>query len=375
MVKRIIEDTIFKKIFKGKAIIIFGARQTGKTTLLKIIAKRYNEDYLWLNADASNVREMFKDASPIKIKRLIGKNKLVFIDEAQRIKNVGLVLKMIVDEINGVQVIATGSSAFELANEINEPLTGRKYEFYLYPLSYQELENHFGMLDEKSLLSNRLIYGSYPEIVSKEGDEQENLNLISNSYLYKDLLAYETIKKPALLEKLLQALALQVGSEVSYNELANLLGADKGTIEKYINLLEKTFVIFKLSALSRNVRSEIKRGKKIYFYDNGIRNSLISNYSAISQRTDVGALWENYFISERKKIIHYNNLYSNVYFWRTTRQQEIDYIEEKNGILNAFEIKWNPKKKVNFSKTFLNSYNNVKTEIINPENYDNFLIS
>ncbi|MCF6185698.1 MAG: ATP-binding protein [Bacteroidales bacterium] len=373
MIKRQIEDVIFQRLFKGKAIIIFGSRQTGKTTLLKTIAERYNDEYLWLNGDIEDVHLMFKNASPVKLKRIIGKKKLVFIDEAQRIKNIGLLIKMIVDELKDIQVIATGSSAFELANEISEPLTGRKYEYFLYPLSYQELEQHFGMLDEKRLLEHRLIYGSYPETIMKIGEEKETLNLISNSYLYKDLFTYEKIKKPTLLKKLLQALALQIGSEVSYNELAQLIGADKATIEKYIDLLEKTFVIFKLSALSRNARNEIKRGKKIYFYDNGIRNSLIANYTLLDQRTDKGALWENYFISERIKFINYNNYYSNIYFWRTTRQQEIDYIEERDGILHAFEIKWNEKKNVKFSKTFLNAYQNSETFIINPSNYDDFL--
>lgn len=373
MIKRQIEDIIFQRLFKGKAIIIFGSRQTGKTTLLKTIADRYNDEYLWLNGDIEDVHLMFKNASPAKLKSIIGKNKLVFIDEAQRVKNIGLLIKMIVDELKDVQVIATGSSAFELANEISEPLTGRKYEYFLYPLSYQELEQHFGMLDEKRLLEHRLIYGSYPEIIMKIGEEKETLNLISNSYLYKDLFTYEKIKKPTLLKKLLQELALQLGSEVSYNELAQLIGADKTTIEKYIDLLEKTFVIFKLSALSRNVRNEIKRGKKIYFYDNGIRNSLLSNYTLLDQRTDKGALWENYIISERIKFINYNNYYSNIYFWRTTRQQEIDYIEERDGILHAFEIKCNIKKKVKFSKTFTEAYQNSETIVINPDNYEKYL--
>ena len=374
MIKREIENSVFKRFFKGKAIIIFGARQTGKTTLLKSLSERYKEEYLWLNGDIEDVQMLFEKPSPVKLKRIIGKHKLVFIDEAQTIKNIGLSLKMIVDELKDVQVVATGSSAFELANEISEPLTGRKYEYFLFPLSYGELEKHFGIINEKQLLENRLIFGSYPEVVMKNGEEKETLSLISNSYLYKDLFIYEKIKKPSLLKKLLQALALQIGSEVSYNELAQIVGADKGTIEKYIDLLEKTFVIFKLPGLSRNVRNEIKKGKKIYFYDNGIRNSLIANYTLLNQRTDKGALWENYFISERIKYINYKKLYSNIYFWRTVRQQEIDYIEERDGIFNAFEMKWNKNAKVRFSKTFTDAYKNSETYVITPENYDEFLI-
>jgi predicted AAA+ superfamily ATPase len=374
MIKRIIEEKIVERLFKGKVIIIFGPRQTGKTTLLKEIAKRYNDDYIWFNGDISDVRLAFEDSSPSKLKRIIGKNKLVFIDEAQRINNIGLTLKIFADELNDVQVIASGSSAFELADKINEPLTGRKYEYFLFPFSYLELEKHFGMIEEKSSLEHRLVFGSYPEPSVKKGEEINILKLLADSYLYKDLLSYEKIKKPKLLESLLRALALQLGSEVSYNELSNLLGADKITIEKYIDLLEKTFVIFKLESLNRNMRNEIKKGKKIYFYDNGIRNSIISNYNPISLRNDVGALLENYFISERIKYIKYNNLYSNIYFWRSRTQQEIDYIEERDGILHAFEIKWNPKKKVKFPNNFLENYPNNKTYIINSENYDEYLI-
>jgi predicted AAA+ superfamily ATPase len=256
---------------------------------------------------------------------------MLVIDEAQYIDNIGLTIKIIVDNIPDIQVIATGSSAFELANALNEPLTGRKFEYMLYPVSYNELVNHNGLIAEKGLLEHRLVYGSYPEIASSPGEEKELLQLIASSYLYKDLFIHQQIKKPQLIEKLTKALALQVCSEVSYNELAQIVGADIQTVEKYIDMLEKAFIIFRLYSLSRNLRNELKRARKIYFYDNGIRNTIIGNYSPISARTDAGALWENYFIAERQKFLHYNKLYTNRYFWRNHAQQEIDYIEDRGG--------------------------------------------
>ena len=272
-----------------------------------------------------------------------------------------------------IKVVATGSSSFELAGQTGEPLTGRKYEYFLYPVSFQEMLNHTSFLEETRLLENRLLFGYYPEVVSKIGEEKEILSLLVNSYLYKDLFMLEQIKKPLMLEKLLKALALQIGNEVSYNEIGQLIGSDNQTIERYIGLLEKAFIIFRLQALNRNIRNEIKKTRKVYFYDTGIRNAIIKNFNPLALRNDVGHLWENFLIVERMKRNHYAMQYANRYFWRTRQQQEIDYIEEYGGKLHAYEFKWNPNKKVRFPKTFLNAYPNSETKVITPENYQEFL--
>jgi uncharacterized protein len=294
MIQRQLKQLIEGYLFKGKTIIIYGARQTGKTTLVEHMLESYRKDTLFLNGDDADVRVMLSDLNSTKLIPVIGKSKIVVLDEAQRIPETGLVLKIIHDNFKDVQLIATGSSSFELANNIKEPLTGRKFEFTLYPLSFSEMCGHHGFLTERRLLEHRLIYGYYPDIALNVGNESKLLKSLASSYLYKDLLMLDTIKKPVLLEKILSALALQIGSEVSYNELAQLLNSDKETVEKYIDLLEKTCIIFRLGALSRNVRNEIKQGRKIYFYDNGIRNAILGNFSALSSRADKGALWENF---------------------------------------------------------------------------------
>ena len=373
MIKRELEEKIERYFFKGKALILFGPRQAGKTTLMEAILKKRNESVLVLNGDEADVRESLSNTTSTKIKAIIGNHKIVFIDEAQRIPNIGLTLKLFTDQLKDVQVIATGSSAFELAYKTNEPLTGRKFEFLLFPLSFGEMVKHHGLLTEKRLLEHRLIFGYYPEIVSSPGMETKLLKLLASSYLYKDLLMLEQVKKPALIEKLLKALALQLGNEVSNNELAQLIEADKGTVEKYLDLLEKVFVIFRLPAFSRNVRNEIKKGKKIYFYDNGIRNAVIGNFSPLNSRTDVGPLWENFLISERMKFLHYNEIDYERYFWRTTQQQEIDYIEIEAGAMKAFEIKWNPKAKAKFPKTYLKAYPESELQVLTPKNFEGFL--
>lgn len=374
MIKRELQSEIEKQLFKGKAIIILGARQTGKTTLLKTIVKE-KEDVLWLNADEQDTITLFENANSTRLKAIFAGKKIVVIDEAQRISNIGLKLKLITDRIKEIQLIVTGSSAFELANSVNEPLTGRKWEYKLYPLSFNEMVKHHNFLNENRMLNHRLVYGYYPEVVTNQGNEKQILKLLSDSYLYKDILMWERIKKPDKLVKLMQALAFQVGSEVSYNNLANLIGMDNQTVEKYIQLLEQTFVIFRLPAFSRNHRKELKRGKKIYFYDNGIRNALIANFNLPELRPDIGALWENFFISERIKYLHYNNIWVNTYFWRTQDKQEIDYIEERDGKLYAYEIKWNAKKKPKLSKSFSQTYPEHEYIIVNPKNYEQFLIS
>ncbi|HPQ35907.1 MAG TPA: ATP-binding protein [Tenuifilaceae bacterium] len=372
MIPRILQQTILKRLSKGKAIILLGPRQTGKTTLLTSIAD-VQGDYLTLNCDDLFIREQLEKCSLQVIKQLIGSHKLVLVDEAQRAKNIGLTLKLIIDNLKHVQLLVSGSSALELANEINEPLTGRKWEYMLYPISWREYCNHFGNLQGMQQLEQRLVFGMYPEVINSIGNEVEVLKLISDSYLYKDLLSYKGIRKPELLHKLLKALAFQVGSEVSYNELSNSLQIDKNTVSNYIDLLEKAFVIFKLQPLSRNLRNEISTTRKIYFYDNGIRNILINNTNPLEYRNDIGALWENFLISERVKHTHYVLVYSNCYFWRTHQQKEIDYIEERDGVFHAYEFKWNQRKKSKLPELFSQNYQNVDFRVIDQENYFEFL--
>lgn len=374
MIQRAIESQIKSKLFRGKVILIFGPRQVGKTTLVKKIVAEAGIPVRWLSGDEPDMRLALSNTTSTQFRNLVGQAKLVVIDEAQRIENIGLTLKLATDNFPEIQVIATGSSAFELANKINEPLTGRKFEFFLYPFSFAELSHNQGVLEEKRMLENRLIFGAYPEVINQQGNEREVLNLLTDSYLYKDLFAYEGIKKSSLLSKILSALALQMGSEVSYHELSQLVGADKNTVEKYIDLLEQAFVVFRLHAFSRNIRNELKKSKKVYFYDNGIRNAIIGNFQGISGRTDVGALWENYLMSERYKVIKYQQLYGGRYFWRTTQQQEIDYLEERDGRMEAFEFKWNANVKVNFPKTFTEAYPESNTKLIHPHNYEEFLM-
>lgn len=373
MIQRSLENTLKENLFKGKAIILMGARQTGKTTMLKNLFSQSSEA-LWLNADEPDVSAMFDNISSPRLKMLFGNKRIVVIDEAQRINNIGLKLKLITDEIKEVQLLATGSSAFDLANSVNEPLTGRKWEYQLFPLSFAEMVSHHGLIEEKRLIPHRLIYGYYPEIVTSPGKEKEVLKQLTDSFLYKDILMWERIKKPEKLIKLLQALAFQVGSEVSYNSLGIQLGMDNQTIENYIALLEQTYIIFKLQAFSRNHRKELKRGRKIYFFDTGIRNALISNFSPMELRNDAGALWENFVISERYKFLHYNNIWANTYFWRTQDQQEIDYIEDRDGILYAYEIKWSNSKKPKLTKSFSNHYTNYEYKVIHPQEIEDFLL-
>ena len=375
MLKRDIEETIKGKLFKSKAIIVSGPRQVGKTTLVKTIVNSTGQPYLWFNGDEPATPTLFNNISSGDLKQLFGNNKIVVIDEAQKINNIGLTLKIIVDSLPDIQIIATGSSSFELANEINEPLTGRKFEYFLYPISYNEMLNEHGKLKEKELLSQRLIFGSYPEIINHPEAARENLTWLSDSYLYKDLLSLDRLKKPSLLVKLLQALSWQTAHEVSYNELSQTIGSDPKTIEKYIDLLEKAYVVFRLNPLSRNLRNELKKTRKIYFYDNGIRNAVIGNFTRIDLRQDVGSLWENYLISERKKFIEYKRFYGNQFFWRTAQKQEIDYIEEYDGMFHAYEFKYSPKKKVRMSKTFSQAYPSNTFTVVNNENYTEFLSS
>ncbi|MDZ4122490.1 MAG: ATP-binding protein, partial [Candidatus Cloacimonadaceae bacterium] len=356
MINRVLKDQIAERLFKGKAIILYGPRQSGKSTLVASIVKEHIEHTISFNGDEPDVRALFSNATSVRLKSMIGKCRIVLIDEAQRIPEIGICIKLLVDNYPDIQVIATGSSALDLSDSLKEPLTGRKYEFMLYPLSYQEMLEEHGRLTEDRLLSHRLVYGLYPEVVCTAGDENEILKLLADSYLFKDLFNLEQIKKPPLLEKIIRALAFQVGNEVTYSEIAQLVGANNQTVEKYIDLMEKAFIIHRLPALKRNLRNEIKRGTKIYFWDNGILNAIIGNFNPISARTDNGALWENFVISERRKHLSNNRIYARNYFWRTTAKQEIDLIEELNARFSAYEIKWNPQRKTSISKTFIENY-------------------
>jgi len=373
MVKRFLKDIISKDLFKNKAVIIYGARQVGKTTLVNELVKGLDKPVLFLNGDDADIRELFSDFSASKFIPVIGNNKIVVLDEAQRIPDTGLVIKIINDNYKDIQLIVTGSSAFELANRIKEPMTGRKFEYFLYPFSFSEVVSYHGYLTEKRLLEHRMIFGYYPEVALNAGNEIRLLKMLASDYLYKDLLILGHIKKPVLLEKILKVLALQIGNEVSYHELAQLLDSDKGTIEKYIDLLEKAYIIFRLNGLNRNVRNEIKKGRKIYFYDNGIRNAIIGNFLPLNSRVDTGSLWENFMISERFKLLKNKIDDVRTYFWRTTQKQEIDYIEELQGKLFAYEFKWNPRKKPILSKTFSNGYPGSVFKMISPENMHEFL--
>lgn len=375
MYRRDLKKRMLSAFFKGKTILLIGARQVGKTTLLREVAKEANVPFVWFNADEADVLSDFANANTSsQLLQLVGRqNRLVIIDEAQQIPDIGKKLKLLYDTAPEIQVIATGSSAFDLQNNTAEPLTGRKKTFYLYPLSYREIADSDSEREAKRLLETRLIYGSYPDVVNQAGNEKEVLTEIAHSYLYKDLLRIDNLRKTGHIQKLLQALAFQIGSEVSYHELAQTVGnIDTATVEKYFDLFEKAYIIFKLPAFSRNLRNEIKKGKKYFFYDNGIRNVLTGNFASIEMRQDKGALWENYLISERLKNNHYNDNFVNTYFWRTHDKAEIDYIEEQDGMLHSYEIKWK-EKKYRFPNSFTQTYPNNTTQLINRENFEGFI--
>lgn len=373
MIKRSIEKLIDSKLFKGKIIILYGARQVGKTTLLQNYFNKYPDISIFYNCDDPVDREFLSDLNSEKVKAIIKNKKLILIDEAQRVKNIGISLKIIADKYKEIQIIASGSSSFELSNEVNEPLTGRKFEYQVYPFSVYEIVNEYGEIEFKKKLENQIIYGMYPDIVINPDSTKESLLSLTNSYLYKDIFQWQHIRKPEILDKLLKAIALQIGSEVSYSELAGLIGVKGDTIAVYLQLLEKAFVIYRLGSFSRNLRNELKKAQKIYFWDTGVRNAIIGNFTPLDLRSDKGALWENYLISERLKRNNNINYFCNSYFWKTTQQQEIDYIEECNGELFAFEIKFSHLQKARFPTTFTGNYNVRKTEIITSENYLKFV--
>ena len=374
MIKRTIENDIKESLNKGKLILLLGPRQTGKTTLVKKIAAEIGGNTLYLTGDDPTVRTRLTNIGIEALRPILKGYSFLVLDEAQRITNIGITLKLMIDHFPETQVIATGSSSFDLANQINEPLTGRKTEYHLFPVAWHEWRHYAGYIHAENGLEQHLLYGMYPEVLMKIGQEKETLVGLASDNLYKDLLSFTAIRKPALLEQLLQALALQMGSEVSYNELSNLLKVDKQTVANYITALEQAYVIFRLAPLSRNLRNEISTTRKIYFYDNGIRNALIGNFAPLNLRQDKGALWENFLISERLKANSYaRKHFTNTYFWRTKQGQEIDYLEESDGRFAAFEFKYSGTKTAKLPKSFADAYQNVDFSVINFDNFDQFL--
>jgi hypothetical protein len=371
MITRTLSSQLRDRFFGSKALILLGPRQVGKTTLLKELLRK--EDHLFLNGDDPAIRNLLAGAGLSRLQTIIGRHRIVFIDEAQRIPEIGITLKLITDQLPGVQVLVSGSSALELNQTTQEPLTGLKIEYRLYPISWEELETKIGFVDAEQQLEERLVFGMYPEVVSRRDNARETLRELCSSYLYKDVLAISGIRKPEILEKLLRALALQLGQEVSYNELAGLIGVDKNTVARYIELLEKTFIVFRLNSYSRNLRNEIRGNRKIYFYDNGIRNAIIENLNPLSLRNDKGALWENFLINERMKYAAYHGLYANRYFWRTVQQQEIDLVEETGGRLFAYEFTWNHSGRKRIPKSFLEHYS-AEGRIIDRSNFREFVM-
>lgn len=375
MIKRIIEDRIFECLVANKAILIFGARRVGKTILMKQILMKADSKVLFLNGEDLDTLSLLEPQSISNYKRLLNGIEILAIDEAQNIPNIGQKLKLIVDEISGIKVIASGSSSFDLLNKAGEPLVGRSSQFLLFPFSQEELSEKENVLQVHQNLEERIVYGYYPDVVLMNDfvQKKDYLKNIVNSYLLKDILVLDGIKNSKKMLELLKLIAFQIGSEVSYDELSRQLGLSRNTVEKYLDLLSKVFVIYKLGAFSRNLRKEVSKAGKWYFYDTGIRNAIISNFSVLSQRLDNGQLWENYLINERIKQNFYFNLDKSFYFWRTYDGQEIDLIEEENGKLNAFEFKWG-EKLPRVPRAFADNYKDAKYHVVNKSNFLDFVL-
>jgi hypothetical protein len=375
-IKRRLEETLKSSLFQGKVVVIYGARQVGKTTLVKKAVEDINVPYGYLNCDELDSLSRLQNAkTSVALKQVLGGNKLVVIDEAQRVKNIGIKLKLMVDNFPDIQVIATGSSSFDLANEINEPLTGRVYEFWLFPLTLDELFNRDQSMEADRKLESLMVFGSYPDVYQLESSDlkTQRVKYLASNYLYKDILRFNNIKSSETVIKLLQALALQIGSEVSYNELASMVGVGKNTISDYIQLLEKAFIVFRLKPYSGNLRKAIGKMRKIYFLDLGIRNAVINNLNPLNIRDDVGKLWENFVIAEKYKQQLGLGFATNYYFWRTYDQQEVDLVEDKGGLLNGIEITWGDKDKK--SPRAWQEYKNASWRLINKNNYLEELVS
>lgn len=373
MITRQLESQIKKRLYGGKAIVLTGPRQVGKTTLFKKIINDEENKVQFFDGDDPTVRRILDEPNTEQIRQMIGDAKIVFIDEAQRITGVGLTAKIIIDQFKEKQLIISGSSAFELNHSIQEPLTGRKWSYNLYPISWKEWQNDVGYLKAEQDIENRLVFGFYPDVLNNSDKPTDTLEELVESYLYKDILNYAGIRKPEVIQKLVQAISYQVGQEVVYKEVGDLVGLDPKTVSNYLDILEKAYVIFRLPAFSKNLRNEIKKNQKIYFYDNGVRNAVIHNYEPFVTREDKGTLWENFLISERLKQLRYTKLNAGMYFWRTKQQQEIDYVEVSGKDISGYEFKWNPKRNIRFPKTFTKNYsNNVKG--INRENFREFVL-
>ena len=374
MIGRTLSEKVVSLIGGKKAITIMGARQVGKSTLLQMMLGD-RKNVLWMNGDDPDIQSLFSNMTSTRLNAIIGTNEVVVIDEAQRIEGIGLRIKLITDQIPAVQVIATGSSSFELSNKVNESLAGRKREFKMFPLTFREMVENSDFLSETRMLPHRMVYGYYPEVVSTPGDERMILKELSDSYLYKDILSLDGVGKPEKLVKLIKALALQIGSQVAYSEVGRFVGLDSKTVEKYIDILEKSFIIFRMPSFSRNLRNELKTTRKIFFWDLGIRNAVIGNLSQVENRQDTGALWENFVIAERMKLLAYQDSFAQSFFWRTKQQKEIDYIEEEDGRIRAFEIKWNPNKSATkCPESFLSAYPDAEYKVITPDNIEEFLL-
>jgi uncharacterized protein len=377
MFKRTIESQIKKWLFKKEVLIIYGARQVGKTTFAKEIAKEIDPNYKYVDCDLNSNRGFLSSQDDIILKNFVGDSKVVILDEAQRVENIGLNLKILHTYCPDTQFIATGSSSFDLANKINEPLTGRNIKFYMYPLSLTELLTQDHIFSLKGKLEQFLIYGLYPGVYNLSVDNKAaKLLNISQDYLYRDVLAMDLIKKISSLEDLVRYLALSIGKEQSYANIATKLNMDKKTVEKYITLLEQSFVIFRLKPLYRNIVKEIRKPFKIYFWDLGVRNAILENFLPINVREDIGYIWENFCIVERMKLN--NNKIAKYHFWRTNDQKEYDLIEEKNGTFEVFEIKWNENRNAKHHQEFFDNYKTINNSgianIINRDNWENWLI-
>lgn len=378
MIVRLLEKRIEERLFRGRVITVFGARRVGKTTLVEnIIKKHADKKTRYLNCDLLSVQRGLEIQEAEVLRAFLGEQDLVVLDEAQNIPGIGQVLKILVDTYPQMQIIATGSSSFHLANAVGEPLTGRVYSFEMYPLSIQEIAGNQGYSVIEPRLQLMLRFGLYPSIVNTdEEDAREQLDELVSNYLFKDVLAFTGIRKEAVLVNLVRLLAHQIGSEVSYQNLANELQVDRKTVQTYIDLLEQNFVVFRLGAYSKNLRNEIKKSQKVYFYDLGVRNAIIQAFQPLELRNDVGGLWENFCILERLKYTAYNRQKVNRYFWRTQApaSKEIDYIEERDGILTAYECKWSPTASMRIPDEFLQAYPNTQFERIDRSTYWRYLI-
>ncbi|MFU8859110.1 MAG: ATP-binding protein [Cyclonatronaceae bacterium] len=373
MIARSLQKTLSAKLFKGKAILLTGPRQVGKTTLIRQILKESGKSWQFFNGDDPSVRQLLDHPNTEELRQILGPHPIIFIDEAQRIPGIGLTAKIITDQISEKQLILSGSSAFELGGHMQEPLTGRKWTYDLLPVSWEEWQHHIGYLKAEQDLENRLVYGFYPDVLNNPDNQQEILTELVDSYLYKDILAYSGIRKPDVIQKLVQALAWQVGQEVNFKEVGDLVGLDPKTVDSYVEILEKAFVVFRLSAFSRNLRNEISKYRKIYFYDTGVRNAVIRAFKPVALRQDTGVLWENFLIAERRKQIRYAKKDVQCYFWRTKQQQEVDYVEVDEDSIRGFEFKWNPLRQIRFPKTFTDTYK-AQMKGITRENFREFVM-